>query len=93
MCTDNLKVTSCSSEIDVSSGETNTTVMCVQLDGDVSDVSEAKLVIDESATAEGVSVEDEDADSSSESVICHGGEVPLLDQDWCQSTPPCSQMP
>ena len=45
----------------------------MQLDGDVSDVSEAKLVIDESAKAEGVSVEDEDADSSSESVICHWG--------------------
>ena len=96
-CTDNLNVAkkggiSCSSEIDVSSGETNTTVMCVQLDADVSDVSEAQLVIDESATAEGVSIEDTD-ESSSESVICHGGEVPLLDQEWCQSTLPHSQMP
>ena len=58
----------------------------------MSDVSEAKLVIDESATGEGVS--DEDAnDSSSDSVICYRGEVPLSDQEGFQCTPPCSQMP
>ena len=70
-------------------------VTCSQMDDNVSDASEEKLVIDDSAmcgTAEGVSVEDED-DSSNESVICHGVEVPLEDQEWTQSILPCSQMP
>ena len=96
-CTHNVNIAKegelgCSSEIDVSSGDTNTTVTCVQFDADVSDVSETKLVIDESATGEGVSVEDAN-DSSSDSVICRRGEVPLLDQEGFQCTLPCSQMP
>ena len=83
-----------SNDIDVSSGETKTVVTCSQMDDNISDASEKKLVIDDSAmcgTAEGVSVEDED-DSSNESVICHGGEVPLEDQEWTHSILPCSQM-
>ena len=96
-CTHNVNIAKegelgCSSKIDVSSGDTNTTVTCVQFDADVSDVSEAKLVIDESATGEGVSVEDGN-DSSSDFAICHGSEVPLSDQEGFQCTPPCSQMP
>ena len=82
-----------SNDIDVSSAETKTVVTCSQMDDNVSDASEEKLVIDDSAmcgTAEGVSVE---GDSSNESVICHGGEVPLEDQEWTQSILPCSQMP
>ena len=68
-------------------------VTCSQMDDNVSDASEEKLVIDDSAmcgTAEGVSVE---GDSSNESVICRGGEVPLEDQEWTESILPCSQMP
>ena len=82
-----------SNDIDVSSAETKTVVTCSQMDDNVSDASEEKLVIDDSAmcgTAEGVSVE---GDSSNESVICRGGEVPLEDQEWTQSILPCSQMP
>ena len=78
---------------DVSSSETKSVVTCSQMDDNVSDASEEKLVIDESAMcgiAKGVSVED---DSSKESVICRGGEVPLEDQEWTQSILPCSQMP
>ena len=82
-----------SHDIDVSSAETKTVVTCSQMDNNVSDASEEKLVIDDSAmcgTAEGVSVE---SDSSNESVICRGGEVPLEDQEWTESILPCSQMP
>ena len=82
-----------SHDIDVSSAETKTVVTCSQMDNNVSDVSEEKLVIDDSAmcgTAEGVSVE---SDSSNESVICRGAEVPLEDQEWTESILPCSQMP
>ena len=82
-----------SNYIDVSSAETKTVVTCSQMDDNVSDASEEKLVIDDSAmcgTAKGVSVE---GDSSNESVICRGGEVPLEDQEWTQSILPCSQMP
>ena len=82
-----------SNDIDVSSAETKTVVTCSQMDDNVSDASEEKLVIGDSAmcgTAEGVSVE---GDSSNESVICRGGEVPLEDQEWTQSILPCSQMP
>ena len=82
-----------SHDIDVSSAETKTVVTCSQMDNNVSVASEEKLVIDDSAmcgTAEGVSVE---SDSSNESVICRGGEVPLEDQEWTQSILPCSQMP
>ena len=73
-----------SHDIDVSRAETKTVVTCSQMDDNVSDASEEKLVIDDSAmcgTAEGVSV------------ICRGGEVPLEDQEWTQSILPCSQMP
>ena len=82
-----------SHDIDVSSAETKTVVTCSQMDNNVSDASEEKLVIDDSAmcgTAEGVSVE---IYSSNESVICRGGEVPLEDQEWTESILPCSQMP
>ena len=82
-----------SHDIDVSSAETKTVVTCSQMDNNVSDASEEKLVIDDSAmcgTAEGVPVE---SDSSNESVICRGGEVPLEDQEWTESILPCSQMP
>ena len=82
-----------SHDIDVSSAETKTVVTCSQMDNNVSDASEEKLVIDDSAmcgTTKGVSVE---SDSSNESVICRGGEVPLEDQEWTESILPCSQMP
>ena len=82
-----------SHDIHVSSAETKTVVTCSQMDNNVSDASEEKLVIDDSAmcgTVKGVSVE---SDSSNESVICRGGEVPLEDQEWTESILPCSQMP
>ena len=59
-----------SNDIDVSSAETKTVVTCSQMDDNVSDTSEEKLVIDDSAmcgTAKGVSVE---GDSSNEFFDC-----------------------
>ena len=80
-------------DIDVSSGDNKTVVIPSQMDDNVSNSSDDKLKIDDSAmcsTAEGVSVED---NSSSESDHVCSGEVPIEDQDWFQSTPPCSQIP